>query len=385
MRVLHLVPGLGHWILGQKRKGLLLSLPFLLLIGIAFWRSRMILEILSHTYRKMTGQTNLFTSRHTDFLVATIFLTLMILSLMVYSWISCTRLLRSAGKPKEESQSQWAIVWRQFKRNRLAVIGALLILFVYFVALLAPFLAPFDPDDQGHRVKERLLRPSADHPLGTDKFARDFFSRIIFGSRISLLIGFLAVGIAVSIGTVYGAVAGYYGRKIDALMMRFVDMMLSFPTLILIITIIAIWRNQSIFLIICIIGVTSWMAVARLIRGEFLVLKELEFFHAARALGAGTSRLIFRHLLPNALTPIIIASTLRVGSTILLEASLSYLGLGVQPPTPSWGNMVMDAKGNIFSEWWLPLSAGTAVVITVVGYNLLGDGLRDSLDPRLRQ
>ena len=158
----------------------------------------------------------------------------------------------------------------------------------------------------------------------------------------------------------------------------------SFPTMILIITIIAVWRNQSIWIIICIIGVTSWMGVARLVRGEFLVLKQLDFFQAARALGASPVRLILRHLLPNAMTPIIISSTLLVGGTILLEAGLSYLGLGVQPPTPSWGNIVYDTKGNIFTEWWMPLSSGLAILVTVVAYNLLGDGLRDALDPRLR-
>ena len=208
---------------------------------------------------------------------------------------------------------------------------------------------------------------------------------MVYGSRISLLVGFLSVGIAVTIGTLVGAMAGFYGGWIESLIMRFVDMMLSFPVLILIITVIALWREQSIWIIISVIGLMSWMGVARLVRGQFLVLKEREFYQAARALGAGSMRLIFRHLLPNSMTPIIISATLRVGNTILLEASLSYLGLGVQPPTASWGNIVFDTKGNLFTEWWMPLSAGLAIVITVVGYNLLGDGLRDALDPRLRE
>ncbi|MDA2934403.1 ABC transporter permease [Acidobacteria bacterium AH-259-D05] len=282
-------------------------------------------------------------------------------------------------------EGQWSIVWRQFQKNPLAVGGAVIILVLYLVAFLCPFLAPYDPTEQGHRVLERLLPPSADHLLGTDRFARDVFSRVVYGSRISLLVGLLSMVLAITIGTLVGAVAGFYGGWIDSLIMRFVDMMLSFPTLILIITVIALWRDQSIWIIITIIGLMSWMGVARLVRGQFLVLKEREFFQAARALGAGSGRLIFRHLLPNSLTPIIVSATLRVGNAILLEASLSYLGLGVQPPTPSWGNIVFDTKGNLFTEWWMPLSAGLAIVVTVVGYNLLGDGLRDALDPRLRE
>ncbi|MCH8819304.1 MAG: ABC transporter permease [Acidobacteria bacterium] len=308
----------------------------------------------------------------------------MLVSIEVYSGLSCRRRRRTeqlATRP----EGHWAIFWRQFQKNPLAVAGVVIILALYLVAFLCPFIAPYDPIEQGDRVRERLLSPSAEHLLGTDRFARDVFSRVVYGSRISLLVGLLAVGIAVTIGTLVGAVAGFYGGWTESLIMRFVDMMLSFPVLILIITVIALWREQSIWIIITVIGLMSWMGVARLVRGQFLVLKEREFFQAARALGAGNMRLIFRHLLPNSMTPIIISATLRVGNTILLEASLSYLGLGVQPPTASWGNIVYDTKGNLFTEWWMPLSAGLAIVITVVGYNLLGDGLRDALDPRLRE
>lgn len=379
------IPGLGHWRLGQRRHAVFLMVLFAGLLLLALWRLPVLGRSLATSLKALFGQVPAYTTRDADFLIATIFILASLAALSVYSRISVRRAERRAQAPAGAPQGHWAIAWRQFKKNRLAVVGAITILVLYLVAFLAPFIAPYDPADQGHRVKERLLHPSADHPLGTDRFARDVFSRIVFGSRISLLVGFLAVGITVTLGTLYGAVSGYYGGRIDNVMMRFVDIMLSFPTLILIITIIGLWRNQSIWLIIAVIGLTSWMGVARLVRSEFLVLKALDFFQAARALGAGPVRLIFRHLLPNAMTPIIIAATLQVGSTILLEASLSYLGLGVQPPTPSWGNIVFDTKGNIFSEWWMPLSAGTAILITVVGYNLLGDGLRDSLDPRLRQ
>ncbi|MBI4585743.1 MAG: ABC transporter permease [Planctomycetes bacterium] len=338
-----------------------------------------------HTARKITGEKVLYSERHLDIFIAASALLILLAAAIFYSWISCRRLAKSSGHAKRESQGLWAVAWRQFKKNRLATTGASILIALYLIAIFCPLITAYDPTEQGHLVKERLLKPSLDHLLGTDRFSRDVFSRILHGSRISLLVGFLAVGISITIGTVYGAVAGYFGRWIDSILMRFVDMMLSFPTLILIITIVAISKSQSIWLIIAVIGLTSWMGVARLVRGEILLLKELDFFQASRALGAGAFRLIFRHLLPNAMTPIIVAATLRVGSTILLEASLSYLGLGVQPPTPSWGNIIYDTKENIFTEWWMPLSAGLAITITVVGYNLLGDGLRDALDPKMRR
>ncbi len=379
------LPGVAHWRMGQRRKGALLLSFFLLLLAVAVWRAGLMADSLSHSWRALRGDPIPYTTRHLDFLATTFFVIAGVLGLLAYSQLSCRWALRKGDRNPRAPETHWTIVWRQFRKNRLAVLGAILILLLYLVALLAPFLAPFDPTEQGHRVRERLLNPSSDHLLGTDRFARDVFSRIVYGSRISLLVGFLAVGISVTLGTIYGSVAGFFGGKVEAFLMRIVDVILSFPTMILIITIIAIWRNQSIWIIISIIGLTSWPGVARLVRGEFLVLKELDFFQSARALGAGPLRLIFRHLLPNAMTPIIVSATLSVGSTILLEAGLSYLGLGVQPPTASWGNIVYDTKGNIFTEWWMPMAAGLAIVVTVVGYNLLGDGLRDSLDPRLRQ
>ena len=378
------IPGWGHWRLGQRLKATVLAGLFALFLIIAGWHAATMWGVLVHTASKLSGAAVIYTPRDLDFLVSTLFVLAMFLSMVLYSGFSCQR-RKQAEQQAQLPEGQWAIVWRQFQKNPLAVGGAVIILVLYLVAFLCPFLAPYDPVQQGDRVQERLLPPSAEHLLGTDRFARDVFSRVVYGSRISLLVGFLAMGLAVTIGTMVGAVAGFYGGWVDSLIMRFVDIMLSFPTLILIITVIALWREQSIWIIITVIGLMSWMGVARLVRGQFLVLKEREFFQAARALGAGSGRLIFRHLLPNSLTPIIISATLRVGNTILLEASLSYLGLGVQPPTPSWGNIVFDTKGNLFTEWWMPLSAGLAIVVTVVGYNLLGDGLRDALDPRLRE
>ena len=381
MNITWWIPGVGHWKLEHRHRGVLLPTLFVSFVALSVWRWGVIVESLRHTLKKVSGDQVVYTINHFDFLFASLFTLLMPVVLILYSAFSSRRLER---KESEEEHGQWAIVRRQFKKNRLAVYGTFIILFLYLVATLAPLLAPYDPTEQGNRVLERLLEPSTEHLLGTDRFARDVFSRIVYGSRISLLVGFMAVAISVTIGTVYGAIAGYAGKWVDSIMMRFVDMMLAFPTLILIITVIAIFRKQSIWVIIAVIGVLSWPGVARLVRAEFLLLKELDFFQAARALGAGPPRLIFRHLLPNALTPIIVSSTLRVGTTILVEASLSYLGLGVQPPTPSWGNIVYDTKGNIFTEWWMPLSAGLAITITVIAYNLFGDGLRDALDPRLR-
>ena len=383
MKSTYWIPGVGHWTLGHRHRGVLLPALFVGFVTLIAWRCGFIGEAIADTLKKLSGEQIVYTSHHFDTLFASLFTLAAPFVLIAYAALSARRLARKK-LAQEPSQGQWVIVWRQFKKNQLAVYGSITIFLLYLVAILAPLLSPYDPTAQGNRVLERLLDPSTEHLLGTDRFARDVFSRIVHGSRISLLVGFLAVGISVTIGSVYGAIAGYAGKWVDSILMRFVDMMLAFPTLILIITVIAVFRQQSIWVIITVIGVLSWPGVARLVRGEFLLLKELDFFHAAQALGASAPRLIFRHLLPNALTPIIVSSTLRVGTTILVEASLSYLGLGVQPPTPSWGNIIYDTKGNIFTEWWMPLSAGLAITVTVIAYNLFGDGLRDALDPRLR-
>jgi peptide/nickel transport system permease protein len=280
--------------------------------------------------------------------------------------------------------SQWTPAGRAFSRNRLAVLGALGILALYLVALLAPFLAPSDPGALGDLLTERLAPPSDAHPLGTDHFARDVLSRILYGARISLTIGFVAVGISITIGTMLGAIAGYFGGWVDTALMRLVDMVISFPQLVLLITIIALFQ-PSIFLIIAVLGLTQWTGSTRLVRGEVLSLREREFIQAAKALGYSRARIILVHLIPNVLGPVIVAATLGIGNTIVLEASLSFLGLGVQPPTPSWGTMVNDGKSLMLQAWWLSLFPGLAIVITVLCFNLVGDGLRDALDPRLRR
>jgi peptide/nickel transport system permease protein len=272
------------------------------------------------------------------------------------------------------------VIRRRFSRNRLSVIGAAVVLILISVALFAPFIAPYDPTTID--VYNVLSPPGKTHLLGTDDLGRDLFSRIIWGSRVSLKVGFVAVGIAIMIGIIIGSMAGFYGGKVDAVLMRFVDIMLAFPTFFLILAVIAI-LEPSIFTIMAVIGVTGWMDVARLVRAEFLTLRERDFVDAARAIGVSNTRLIFRHILPNALSPVLVSATFGVAGAILTESGLSFLGLGVQPPDPSWGNILTSGKDNIEVAWWLSLYPGLAILITVLSYNLVGEGLRDALDPRL--
>jgi peptide/nickel transport system permease protein len=273
-----------------------------------------------------------------------------------------------------------SLFWRRFKKNKLAVAGGIMVLILFFIAILAPIISPFDPNeiDRDHILEP----PSIRHPMGTDDLGRDIFSRMIYGSRISLAVGFVAVGIATFIGMILGALAGYYGGWTDRIIMRFIDIMLSFPTFFLILAVIA-FIGPSIWNIMVVIGLTSWMGVARLVRAEFLSLKEREFVLAARALGASDMRIIFKHIMVNSMAPVFVSVVLGVASAILVESALSFLGIGVQPPTPSWGNILTLGKDNIEIAWWLSVFPGLAILITVLSYNLVGEGLRDALDPRL--
>ena len=301
--------------------------------------------------------------------------------LITWAW-SVASVVRPA-RTARTGLSQWTLTTRAFATNRTAVAGLVAILVFYLLALVAPLIAPYDPAFQGDLLSERLLAPSGPHPLGTDRFARDVLSRLLYGARVSLAIGFVAVGISVSIGTVLGAVAGYLGGVVDMVVMRFVDMVMAFPRVVLLIFISA-QLQPSIFLIAVILGLTQWPGTARLVRGEALSLRERGFIQAAKALGYSSTRIIARHLVPNTLGPIIVAATLGIGNTIVLEAGLSFLGLGVQPPTPSWGTMVADGRGALLDAWWIATFPGLAIVLTVLAFNLVGDGLRDATDPRLR-
>jgi peptide/nickel transport system permease protein len=271
---------------------------------------------------------------------------------------------------------------QRLRANKLAMAGLVLVAGLAAAAIAAPWIAPHDPTAIDARII--LAGPSARHLLGTDDLGRDVLSRMIFGARISLAVGFVSVGIAVFIGTTLGACAGFFGGIVDSLVMRFVDIMLCFPSTFLILTVIA-FIGPSIWNVMFVIGVTGWMGVCRLVRAEFLSLRERDFVVAARALGAGDARLIFRHILPNAMAPVLVAAVLGVAGAILTESGLSFLGLGVQPPTPSWGNILTAGKDNIDVAWWLSFFPGIAITVTMLGYNMLGEGLRDALDPRLSE
>ncbi|MFH1459053.1 MAG: ABC transporter permease [Candidatus Omnitrophota bacterium] len=268
---------------------------------------------------------------------------------------------------------------RKIFKNKLAISGAMIIILMSLLAIFAPFISRYSP--QEINVGKNLMAPTSEHILGTDRLGRDLFSRMAYGARISLSVGFIAVGISVILGIFFGAIAGYYGGILDQLIMRFVDIMLCFPKFLLILSMI-VMLDPSIYIIMFVIGVTSWMGVARLVRAEILSLKERDFILAARACGVSHTKIIMRHLVPNAIGPVIVSATLGVAAAILVESSLSFLGIGVQPPTPSWGNILMDAKSCLGVAWWMTFFPGLAIFITVLGYNLLGEGLRDVLISR---
>lgn len=269
---------------------------------------------------------------------------------------------------------------QRFFRHRLAVLGAGLVLLLALLSLAAPLLTPWDPNVQD--LARRLLPPGPGHWLGTDEYGRDVMSRLLYGGRVSLSVGLVAVALATLIGMFLGAVAGYFGGWVDQVIMRTVDVVLCIPTLFLILMLI-VFLGPSLFNIMFIIGLTSWTDLARLVRAEFLTLKQRDYVLAARALGVRDRDIIFKHILPNALAPVFVSVTFGVAGAILLESGLSFLGLGVQPPYASWGNILTAGKDYITQAWWLTLLPGVCIFLTVLGYNLLGDGLRDLLDPRL--
>ena len=270
---------------------------------------------------------------------------------------------------------------RRITNHNLALVGLLILVPMFICAVAAPIISPHDPVEPD--LKNILDSPSWSHPFGTDTLGRDVFSRVIYGSRISLLVGFVSVGIATLIGIMVGALSGYSGGIVDELIMRFVDLMMCFPTFFLILAVIAL-LEPSIWNIMIVIGLTNWMGIARLVRAEIMSIKNKEYVLAAKAMGFPNRRIIFGHVLPNSLSPVYVVATLGIVGAILTESALSFLGIGVQPPTPSWGNILTQAKDNIEVAWWLSLYPGLAIFLTVMGYNLLGEGLRDIFDPRRR-
>ncbi|MSN26664.1 MAG: ABC transporter permease subunit [Geobacter sp.] len=276
----------------------------------------------------------------------------------------------------------YSIFWPRLKRNKLALVGGVVVLALFLISLMAPLISPYDPNEIN--AWHVLSAPSWQHWFGTDELGRDVFSRVLYGARISLKVGFVAVGIAVSIGTVIGLLSGYYSGLVDATLMRLVDIMLCFPAFFLILAVIT-FLEPSIWYIMMVIGLTGWMGVARLVRAETLSIREMDYILAARCIGCSNARIIFRHILPNAISPVLVAATLGVAGAILTESALSFLGIGVQPPTPSWGNILTSGKDYIEFAWWLSLFPGLAILMTVLAYNLLGEGIRDALDPRVKR
>lgn len=279
------------------------------------------------------------------------------------------------AKPTSRRKRRW---------NAMFWLGLSLVGIVSVLAVLAPFIAPFDPNavnvDPG--LAKIFQPPSTEHWMGTDALGRDVFSRMLHGARVSLWVGFVSVGLATFIGVTLGLLAGYYGGLVDEAIMRLVDIMLCFPSFFLILAVIA-FLEPSLVNIMVIIGLTSWMGVARLVRAETLTLRERDFVAAARLAGTRPSRILFRHILPNALAPVLVSATLGIAGAILTESALSFLGLGMQPPMASWGNMLLEGKQALGIAWWLSTFPGFAILLTVLGYNLLGESLRDILDPRL--
>lgn len=320
----------------------------------------------------------------------------------------------------------WKNVWREFRKNRLAVAGLAVIIALIVIALVAPLLANNRPyvyaaengriylpifyeyaEFRGHDLRkesfrgfkifppipysyseynldEILVGPSRRHIMGTDEQGRDLAARMIHGTRVSLLVGFIAVAIYISIGIIIGAMAGYYGGWVDMLISRLIEMVMCFPTFFLILTILALW-GPSMVSVMVVIGITGWPGVARIVRGEFLKLREMDFVTATRALGSRDWRIILRHMLPNAMAPVLVSATFGVASTILVESSLSFLGLGVQPPTPSWGQILSNSSQYIDFAWWMTLIPGFAIFLTITAYNLIGEGFQDAIDPKARK
>jgi peptide/nickel transport system permease protein len=291
------------------------------------------------------------------------------------------------GEELHPPRKEWIVFLRRLSQRRTALFGLVVIVIVLLTAVAAPLFTPFDPIEQD--IGERLKAPGWSdaagrlHPLGTDHLGRDLLARVLFGARPALLVGFAAVVISGVLGMLVGLVSGYFGGWIDDVFMRLADIQLAFPFILLAIAVIGV-VGPSLTTIIVVIGVSSWVVYARIVRGAVLSVREREFVQAARALGSRDLRVLARHVLPNVLTPWLVVATLDMARVIVIESALSFLGLGVQPPTPTWGGMLADGRVYISTAWWLATFPGLAILITVLGINLFGDGLRDTLDPRLK-
>lgn len=282
-----------------------------------------------------------------------------------------------------KKRSQWADIWRHFRKNKAAIAGMVLIVLFVCLALFAPLIGDYQDDALKMNVRERLQSPNMEHWFGTDEFGRDIFIRIVYGTRISLFVGIISVSIALSFGGFLGSIAGYYGGKIDNVIMRILDVILAIPAILLAITIVAA-LGASIMNLMIAIGIANIPGFARVVRASILSVKDQEYIEAARAIGAKDHTIILRHVLPNSMAPIIVFATLKVATAIMATASLSFIGLGVQPPTPEWGSMLAGGRAYIRDQMYIVLYPGLAIVFSVLSLNLIGDGLRDALDPKLK-
>lgn len=366
------LPGLGHLLVGEWTHGFgLLALDGLLFTAAASGFPRL-------------GDI-LFSGRAGAIALHPVIALLTWVALAATLWFVAYRRANPRTLTEEEYNSNSQIFKRQLTTHRTGMIGLYGISIMLLAVMMTPLIAPFDPDAVVMDLKNTA--PGWPYIFGTDEFGRDVFSRVLYGGRISLMIGFIAVGLSATIGTTAGAVAGYFGGWVDRAIMWFVDMLLALPRLVLLLTIIGLLRLKGvwgIFLIVAILGLTGWMGVARIVRSQVLSLKKQDFIQAARSLGYGTPRIVFQHLIPNALAPVIVYCSLAIGSTMLAEAGLSFLGIGVPPPTSTWGVMVNDGREPLLIAPWIATFPGLAIVFAVMSFNLLGDGLRDAMDPKQR-
>lgn len=366
-RAWRMVPGIGHLQLGRRKRGAHLLGFTAVTLFVMVWR-----------WDRFTAA---FATKAIDQWSAALFLVVSVIGTVAFSRWDVRRIQRRTPGAVR-SKSPMRVAWRRFRANTLAVASVYVIATLYFVAILAPLLAPHDPAIIENVLETRYLDPSFAHPFGTDEFGRDLLSRALYGARVSLSVGLLAMIIAKLIGTSYGAVAAYYGGWVDNVMMRLVDVIIAFPTFYLMLMMVGVFEANIVFLVL-ILGLTAWPGTARFIRGEILSLKEQAFTQSARAIGLPGRTIILRHLIPSAMSPVLVSAALSVAGMIGAEAGLSFLGLGIRPPTPSWGNMMSAGQDALLVAWWVAFFPGALLATTLVAFSLLADGLRDALDPKV--
>lgn len=364
--ILAVIPGINHMLNKQPKRGFSFLLLAVLLSLVFCYRNERIAECIK------SNDLSLWSAGFFYLVICTV--------LWAYSFVYAIKIRdKKAGETRRNSALNYAI--KRFSANSLATLSAYLIILLFIMAFLAPILAPYDPNQIKDVVINRYQAPSLTHLFGTDNLGRDLFSRALYGGRISLSIGVLSVLISMSLGTVYGSISGYFGGFLDNVLMRIVDVIMAFPIFFLMLLLVGIFE-ASILVLILILGFTSWAGTARYIRGEILSLREREFIESSRAIGLPAYLIIWRHLIPNALSPVLVSATLMVGGMIMAEAGLSFLGIGIRPPTPSWGNMIGEGQEAVFVGWWIAFFPGLLLTITILAFNLLADGLRDALDTK---